>query len=170
MKTIYTRPDSRQRGEGGILLIECVVYIAVFAIVVMVGMAAFYVIWDNSMALRRCSDDIGGALRAGEVWRADVRGATGKIQTAITPDGALLKIPCGRGEINYRFSGDTVWRKSTPAAPWAPVLTRVKNSQMKIEARTQIKAWRWDVELLQRRSRVKLPLSFSFEAVASAKP
>jgi hypothetical protein len=41
---------------------------------------------------------------------------------------------------------------------------------MEIEARTQIKAWRWDVELLQRRARVKLPLSFSFEAVAPAKP
>jgi hypothetical protein len=170
MKAIYTRPESRRRSESGMLLIECLVYIAVFAIVVMVGMAAFYVIWDNSMALRRCSDDIGGALRAGEVWRADVRGATGKIQTANSPDGVQLMIPRGRGEIAYRFSGDTVWRKSSPATPWVSVLTRVKISQMEIEARTQIKAWRWDVELLQRRSRVKLPLSFSFEAVAPTKP
>jgi hypothetical protein len=167
MKLLRSKSTLRRRG---VLLLECLVYIAVFAIVIMVGMAAFYVIWDNSMALRRCSDDIGGAMRAGEVWRADIRGATGKIQTINSPDGVLLKIPRGRDEIDYRFSSDTIWRKSAPTAPWAQVLSRVKTSEMQVESRNQIKAWRWEMELVPRHARVKLPLLFSFEAVAPAKP
>ena len=152
------------------LLIECLVYIAVFAIVINVGTISFYLIWENSLALRSTADDISGALRAGEAWRADIRGATGKIQMTTSSDGALLEIPRGRGEISYRFSGDTVWRKAAPASAWMPVLSRVKTSQMETEVRSQLKAWRWDVELIPHRSRVKLPLVFSYEAVAPANP
>jgi hypothetical protein len=37
---------------------------------------------------------------------------------------------------------------------------------MEIENRHQIAAWRWDLELIPHRARVKMPLIFTFEAVA----
>ena len=64
---------SKARRAAGILLVECLVYIAVFAILLGGGMAAFYFCWDHSRALIYATNDIESALRAGERWRADVR-------------------------------------------------------------------------------------------------
>ena len=56
-------------------LLECLVYIAVLAVVLVVTMRGFYRCWDNSKALRHNADDIILVLHAGEQWRADVRAA-----------------------------------------------------------------------------------------------
>ena len=68
------------------MLMECLVYIAVFAILLGGGTAAFYFCWDHSKALIYATDDIASALHAGERWRADVRAATGKITVETTRD------------------------------------------------------------------------------------
>src|SRR5674476_390798 len=65
---------SSVRRQAGILLIECMVYISVFAILTGIGTAAFYFCWDHTRAVIYATDDIASALRAGERWRADVRG------------------------------------------------------------------------------------------------
>src|SRR5581483_2470133 len=103
-------PNSKSR--HGIMLIECMVYLAVFVVLLGVGFSSFYLLWDNSMALQRTTDDIGNALRAGEAWRADVRDATGKIQIENDSDGLVLKIPRGKSEIDYRFSDNSICRKN----------------------------------------------------------
>jgi hypothetical protein len=41
---------------------------------------------------------------------------------------------------------------------------------MKLNARGIVTAWRWELELLPRRKEAHLPLLFTFEAVAQAKP
>jgi len=158
--------NSKNRGLGGIMLIECLVYISVFAILLGVGTGAFYVFWDNSTVLRETTDDITGALRAGEIWRTDVRGASGKIQTENSSDGVLVAIPQSGGEIFYRLSGDTLWRRTTAANYWTPVLHHIRNSQMQMDDRDGIQAWRWELKLIPRRAQEKMPLEFSFEAVA----
>ena len=70
---------SRARGASGVLLIECLVYVFVFAILLGGATTVFYFCWDHSRAVIFTTDDIASALRAGERWRADVRAATGKI-------------------------------------------------------------------------------------------
>ena len=162
--------NSKARGHFGIVLIECLVYLFVFVILLGVGFASFYLLWDNSTALRFTSDDIGNALRAGEMWRADVRAATGKIQIEKSADGVVLKIPRGTGEIDYRFSDSSVCRKNAGSNSWTPVLSRVKTSQMEMENRNQISAWHWELELIPPRARAKVPLLFSFETVAPHQP
>jgi len=162
--------NSKTRGDCGIVLIECMVYLFVFVILLSVGFASFYLLWDNSAALRFTSDDIGNALRAGEMWRADVRGATGKIQIENSTDGVVLKIPRSAEEIDYRFSDNSVCRKNAGSDSWMPVLSRVKASQMEMENRNQISAWHWDLELIPHRARAKVPLLFSFETVAPHQP
>src|SRR5579859_174693 len=95
---------SNSKSCGGTLLIECLVYIAVFMILTGIGFASFYLLWDNSTALRYTTTDIADALRVGEAWRADVHDATGKIQIENASGSVVLKIPHGKAEIDYRFS------------------------------------------------------------------
>ena len=49
---------SSKRRAAGILLVECIVYIAVFAILLGIGTASFYFCWDHSKALIGATDDI----------------------------------------------------------------------------------------------------------------
>lgn len=158
------RTISRLRRWSGILLIECMVYIAVFAILLGLGTAAFYSCWDYSKALIYATDDISSALCAGERWRADVRGATGKISIETTAKGEVVKIPEGAKEILYRFDSGEVRRQIVPANFSELLLPKVKASQMKMDARGGVTAWRWELELTQRRRETHLPLLFTFEA------
>lgn len=160
----------KTRRIGGMMLIECLVYIAVFAVLLGVGTAAFYEFWDNSNILRHRTDEIAAALRAGETWRADIRCADGKIEMQTSPSGVLVKIPQRNGRLFYRFDNGTLWRSTLAANVWLPVLHNVKNSQMEMDNRAGVQAWRWELELAPFRSRAKTPLEFSFEAVAPKQP
>src|SRR5271154_7202025 len=105
---------SRVRRQTAILLVECLVYIAVFGILLGIGTAAFYFCWDHSKALIYATDDISSALRAGERWRADVRAATGKISVETTATGEVVRIPEVGKEIVYHFGLGEVRRQITP--------------------------------------------------------
>ena len=155
------------RREAGILLIECLVYIAVFAILLGIGMAAFYFCWDHSKALIYATDDIEAALRAGEHWRADVRAATGKISVETTATGEVATIPKGGQTVVYQFDSGEVRRQVSPSGFSQQLLPKVKTSEMKPETRGDVSAWRWELQLVQRRRETHLPLLFTFEAVQS---
>jgi hypothetical protein len=154
----------------GYLLLECLVYIAVFAVITGLGLATFYLCWDNSKALRYATDDIAAALRAGERWRADVRGATGQITVENTVTGELLRIPHGTNEVIYRFNAGEIHRQLASSGFAAPMLTAVKASQMMVDRRGPVSAWRWELELKSRHKETRLPLQFTFEAAAKASP
>jgi uncharacterized membrane protein len=160
---------SKTRRAAGILLMECIVYIAVFAILSAIGFAAFYFCWDHTKAVIYATDDIASALRAGEHWRADVRAATGKISVETTDLGELVKIPESGKEVFYRFeAGEMRWEVSTLKNSQV-LLPKVKNSQMTADVRGSVNAWRWELELTERRQETHLPLRFTFEA-AQTKP
>ena len=101
----------RVGASAGYLLIECLVYIGVFAVLLGIGYGAFYVCWDYSKALHYATDDITAALHAGERWRADIRSATGKISVETTPEGERLRIPHGTNELIYSFNAGEVRRQ-----------------------------------------------------------
>ena len=159
----------RVRHQAGILLIECLVYIAVFAIFLGGGTAAFYFCWDHSKSLLYATNDITAALHAGERWRADVRAATGNISIATTPTSEVVRIPEAKQEVAYRFEAGQL-RRDIPALHLSQLLLqKVKSSQMTTEARGPVSAWRWELELSERRKETHLPLLFTFEA-AQKKP
>jgi hypothetical protein len=160
-----SRNISKARCESGILLVECIVYLAVFAILLGIGTAAFYFCWDHNKALIYATDDISSAVRAGERWRADVRDATGSISVETTAAGELVKIPEGEKEIIYRFDSGEVRRQMASSGFSELLLPKVKTSQMKLDARGEVRAWRWELELAERRKETHLPLLFTFEAV-----
>ena len=159
---------SRARGASGVLLIECLVYVFVFAILLGGATTVFYFCWDHSRAVIFTTDDIASALRAGERWRADVRAATGNISVATTTNGEVVRIPEARQAVVYRFQAGEV-RREIPALNHSQLLLHVKSSAMKTEARGGVTAWRWEVELAPRREETHLPLAYTFEA-AQLKP
>jgi len=156
---------SKTRPKTGMLLIECLVYIAVFAILLGIGTATFYLFWDHSKALLYTTNDIESALYAGERWRADVRDATGKISVETASGGELLRIPHGKDEIFYSFHDGSVLRKMTSSNTPQLLFEKVKTSQMIKETRDSGLAWRWELELSPHRKEMHLPLVFTFEAV-----
>ena len=161
---------SRARVQAGYLLLECIVYMAVFAIILGLGMATFYLCWDNSKALLYVTDDIAVALHAGERWRADIRNATGKITIETTADGERLRIPHGTNELIYSFNAGEVRRKFASSGFSESLLPTVKASQMVMDTRGPVSAWRWELELKSHRKETHLPLLFTFEAAAKITP
>lgn len=157
------------RRQAGIMLIECLVYLAVFAILLGIGIATFYFCWDHSRAVIYATDDIASALHAGERWRADVRQATGKISVETTTAGEVVRIPEAEKEVVYRFESGEMRREISTVKNPELLLPKVKASQMQAEVRGAVDAWRWELELTQRRKETRLPLRFTFEAVP-AKP
>ena len=160
---------SSARRQAGASLIECLVYIAVFAILLGGGSAAFYFCWDHTRAVISTAGEIESALCAGEAWRADVRTAKGGISIESTSAGEIIRIPSEGHEIIYRCVGDEL-RCEIPAKRQSRVvLAGVKASKMKAMQRNGITAWSWELELAPRHKEVHLPLLFTFEA-AQLKP
>lgn len=146
------------------MLVECIVYMAVFLILSGVATGAFYLSWDHSKALVSASDDIGTALQAGERWRADVRAASGTIRIQKTPAGEIVTIPEGEKEIVYRFNGREMRRQAGSSGFSALLLPRIASSEMTSNQRGDVQAWRWELEVKQQRKETHLPLLFTFEA------
>ena len=156
---------SPARRCAGILLIECLVYLAVFATLVGGGTAVFYFFWDHSKALIYEANDIESALHAGEGWRADVRAAAGKITADSTPAGEVVRIPQPGGVIIYRFASGELRREVPALNDSRLLLPKVKTSRMETDVRGGVTGWRWELEMAQRRKEMNLPMRFTFEAV-----
>ncbi|HUC86311.1 MAG TPA: hypothetical protein VL970_14025 [Candidatus Acidoferrales bacterium] len=154
---------------AGILLIECLVYIAVFAILTSIGLATFYLCWNQSKAVVYATDDISAALRAGERWRADMRSATGPVLLEQSAGGQTVRISEAGGEVIYRFKASEVRRERSKSQNPDLLLSRVKTSQMSVEPRDGVTAYRWELQLALRRPETQFPLVFTFEA-AQPKP
>jgi prepilin-type N-terminal cleavage/methylation domain-containing protein len=160
------RDNSKLKRQAGFTLIECLTYMVVFLILSGVAMASFYLCWDHSKALITASDDIGAALRAGERWRADVRQASGSISIESIASGEIIKIPEGENTVLYRFDSGKILRQAGAANLPVLLLPKVKSSEMKQQMRGGVTAWRWDLELVQRRKEIHTRLLFMFEAVS----
>ena len=155
---------------AGVSLLECLVYIAVFGILLNLGTAAFYFCWDHTRAVIFESSDIESALRAGECWRADVRVATGKISVENTPTGEVVTIPEDSKKISYRLASGELRRQVNQENVTQLLLDKVKASQMQADPRGNVTAWRWELQLVERRRETQMPLLFTFEAVAKNTP
>jgi hypothetical protein len=166
-----TRPTKspRRAGKRAMMLIECLVYMGALVALLGVGYAVFYYSFENSFALRRSTDDIAKALKAGERWRADVRSAGNQVRFEGTPENRILRLRGQRGEVAYQFSTNSVLRR-VGSGPWTCVLERVKSSAMESEARPSVTAWRWELELQPRSKKpVRVRPLFTFIAVPERK-
>jgi Tfp pilus assembly protein FimT len=155
---------AKSQAHSGIMLFECLVYIALFFVITGVAFCAFYSCWNNSIRLRKNADDITHTLNVGEQWREDIRRSTGPITVENQADSQRLHVPTERGEIIYAFREGRVERKSTVGG-WIVLLPKVTASKMEADNRVRVKAWRWEVELSPVNAEAKLRPLFTFEAV-----
>jgi len=142
----WPHPFRRRSGEYAYLLTEALVYIGLIFVLLGVAYAGVYRFIDNSVVLRRNAEDISRALHAGERWRADFRSAGPGIQIETTPEGQVLHLATPRGEISYTAHDGAVFRRVS-GSPWVPLLKAVRTSSMQPDARLNVTAWRWDLEL-----------------------
>jgi len=150
--------------NGGFMLVDCLVYITLVTVVLGIGGIAFYRCWDSNKALRRDADDIVRALNAGELWRADIRSATGPIRSVQQADMEKLQIPNSGGEVDYVLHQNEL-RRQTSIGQNSLLLSGVIHSQMAPDPRKHVSAWRWDLELSRTRRATVLKPLFTFEAV-----
>jgi hypothetical protein len=158
------------RKTSGILLMECLVYLAVLFLVMGLAYSVFYRGWEQSLGLRRNAEQIGRALTTGERWREDVRSATGPLRAEESATEQFLHIPHGSSEVVYRFAQETLYRRTDERATWSEVLDRIKLSRMQIEPRQNVTAWRWELELKTRTKKRRMEPLLTFEAVPAAPP
>jgi hypothetical protein len=140
------RHQSRARNDRGYMLIETLVYMGLLFVVLGLAFGAVYRFIDGALVFRANSDDIARALNAGELWRADVRSASGPIRIENSDAGQLLHLTQGKGEITYRFAEHTVARR-VGSGDWSMQLKNVKTSAMQPDPRQKVTAWRWELEL-----------------------
>jgi type II secretory pathway pseudopilin PulG len=154
------------RNSSAFTLIECLVYVALFAVFIVLVIGAFFRARDGASVLRRNADDITRALHAGERWREDVRTATAPPRLVTDGEQSWLALPRGTNTTVYTHFRNTVWRQEHTNQTWQPALARVKSSTMTADTRQHASAWRWEVELqLKDEKRQAKPL-FTFLAAA----
>jgi len=158
-------PATRAR-ERGITLIDCLVYIGLSVLLLGAAALAFSRCLDNTKGLRRNVDDITRTLHVGEVWRMDIRAATGAIEAELNEQ--TIHIPTKNSQVSYRFADSQVWRKANPGAEWTAVMPRVKASSMQSDNRSQVKVWRWELELEAVKKNARVRPLFTFLAVPAA--
>lgn len=172
MNTAQPKPRAwRSRQHDGIVLIDCLIYIAVFFVIVNLAFAALYRTWDAHRALNRSADDIVAALRAGERWRADIRAATGTIVQQAGAAEDVLTIPQASGTVTYHWRGQQLLRSGADGKRSDVLLQRVQSSRMQADPRGNGVPWRWELELKTSHAKARLHPLFTFLAVPpAAKP
>lgn len=151
-----------RKQNSGVLLIECLAYIAGLAVVIGLSYAAYYRCVANSSGARRNATDIANVLHCGERWREDVRNATGNLTVTQANERQTVRIPRKSGAVIYVFENGEI-KRSENGTKWNSILKNVKSSHVEKEDRKQVTAWRWEVELNARQDAKVRPL-FTFQA------
>ena len=156
------------RRSSGILLVECMIYIGVLALLLGFAFTAFYHLHRQSTYLRRNTEDIARAMQAGERWRGEVRMSSEA--EILENDGVeMLRLAHGTNEILYAFQNNKVWRKELPDEAWKTFLRDVNSSRMTIRNTEFSDCLVWEVELKGAQKIVRVKPLFSFLAVPGMK-
>ena len=147
---------------------ECLVYVALFAVVTGLAFAAFYRADQSSRDLHRNANEILRVVKTGELWRQDVRQATAPLQLIEGPDLQLLRVPQGTNEVWYEFANEEIRRRATPSSLPVTLVPKLKSSYLQIDQRQVVSSWRWEVELKTKEKVPRIKPVFTFQAVAPA--
>ena len=158
---------TRNRRDHGLMLLEAIVYLSVLALILGLALATFYTANTSYRDLSRNADDITRTLKAGERWRADLRGASGAPQLAAgaSATNALLRLPKGTNAITYTLRDGEMLRRAADSTNEVPFLSGVARSEFVRDVRSNVTVWRWEVELEGRQKVARSKPLFTFQAV-----
>lgn len=148
---------------SGLMLLDLMVYISLVGLVLILTAVVFNTGLSQSTALRRNINDIERAMNAGERWRADVRAATGPVRTETREGRSAFVIPQAGGVVAYEVWTNQVRRVVGERREL--VLNSIRSARMLEEKREFASAWRWEIELSQRRKTPRVRPLFTFIAV-----
>ncbi len=149
--------------KRGATLIELLVYVAIFAVVLTLAFSAFHQADVTSRGLSRNAAEIVRAVQAGEAWRREVRAAITPPRLETMNEGVeLLRLPVPGGEVTYHFRAGKVWRQDTHQTQPVAFLPEVANSRFFPERRGEVIGWRWELELMSRRTNAAIKPLFTF--------
>lgn len=160
-------PKLRISRRRGMMLVECLIYLAVSSILVSLGIALYLRCLDSATNLEHNTDDIAGTLSVGERWRADLREATAPPQV-LNANSPEMVIPQTNGKVVYRYADGIIWRYDSASARWSRLLDRVASANWNAEARTRVTAWHLDIEMKTKKRQVRVRPLFSFIGVAGS--
>lgn len=163
----HRRLGSRSNRQG-FSLIECLVYIAVVMTILGIGLSLYLKLLSFHRDLERNASDIARSLKAGEVWRADIRSAVGPIESTRSDEETFLVIPTATGSIRYHFDQQTLWRQGELAHSETIFLHGVTECEFIQESRSRVTAWRCEIQLKTKMKTVRIQPKFSFLAVNQA--
>ena len=157
--------ESGHRRCRAMALIDCLIYLVLMVLLFGMTVLAFLETLRHSTELDRVTVTTVRALQTGEQWREDIRAGRGLPQMVELEGRTELRLATATGEIGYAVQDGVVFRRPAPTAPWVEVLNSVKVSRFRPDRRTRVTAWRWEIELDQRRENQRLRRVFSFNAV-----
>ena len=147
----------------GLMLLECLVYIAVLSGLLGLSVMLFNRSLNHSRRLQQNLGQISTVLKVGEAWRAQARDSTQWL--AAGPEGNGWKLKSLQGEVAYLVDGEgNLWMHS-PAAPPRLLIKQVKQLQGGQERRGDLNLAQFTVELRTDRARPRHRPLFSFQAV-----
>ena len=161
-----------RRLSDGFLLVDCLVYIGLLAVLLTLAYLAFYRISDHSRHLGQNAADIARALNAGERWRQDLRSAAGTPVLVQSAQESILHLPQLKGEILYAHRDGAIYRRATAKTNenWGLLLAGVKSSSMRQQKYSRVSAWRWELELGAKLNVARVKPLFTFQAVVAYHP
>lgn len=151
--------------EAGVLLVECLVYVAALMVVFVLAVTSFNRMAIRTSELQRNVSDIERALKAGELWRRDLRAATALCRFESGDGFDAFVIPSGTNEVIYSCDRTNVHRRVS-GGPWQVAVAGVKESKFELDRREGVSAWRWEIELAHRQKVTRVRPLFTFMAVA----
>ena len=154
----------RTRSKAGVSLIECLVYIGLFAVLLTCATRFFSVIYYHNKAAASAASYTIAALDAAKHWRRDIANAKGEPKLIRDDHFDVIRIDQANGEqVSYRVNGTRLERHNSKE--WVPIIRRVASSIMLPDQREQVRAWRWDLAMETRSRFLGVPVRFSFPAV-----
>ena len=156
-------------GARGMALIDCLVYIALLALILELAFACFYRTTEHATRLERNTSDIVRALHAGERWREDVRSATSRPSVEARAEEVEFRIPRGDTEIVYLWRSGAVLRQTGRTGAAEVLLPKVNESTFHRDERRQLTSYRWELELAGQPEISRVRPQFTFQAVAPAR-
>jgi hypothetical protein len=145
----------------GLAFVECLMYLGIYGLVIALAVSAMVAVQQRSAHLQGSCDDIAHALRAGELWRRDLRNC---LRAEIVPQekSSALVLKMTEGEVHYIFDAGALWRKPAGRESWTLLLDGVKHCEMIKDERPLATRWRCEVELKPRRKHSSTRPLFTF--------
>ena len=154
----------RTRSESGVSLIECLVYIGLFAVLLTCATRFFSVVYYHNKAAASAASYTIAALDAAKHWRRDIANAKGEPKLIRDDHFDVIRIDQANGEqVSYRVNGTRLERHNSEE--WVPIIRRVASSIMLPDQREHVRAWRWELAMEPKSRFLGDPVRVSFTAV-----